>query len=208
MSFLVSSVLPFPSIFWWVNVLRVDCVLWDKEEHFEKMSYRNRYNIATSNGLMTMSIPLNNGRDQKSAVKNISISYAEDWQKHQFKTLASAYNSSPFFEHYAPELELIFSEKYEHLVDFNYASVQWLKQKLKLKFDEQWTSEFQKEYSDATIDLRHSKPKLRIEESANMSQYQQVFQDKNGFIPNLSILDLLFDQGPYSRHWLASQKLG
>lgn len=207
MSFIVSSVIPFPSIYWWVNVLSVNCILWDEQEHFEKMSYRNRYNISTANGLMTLSVPLSNGRDQKDAMKNIPISYAEDWQKQHFKTLETAYNSSPYFEHYAPELAPIFSEKYEYLIDFNRATIQWLKQKLKLDFVEQWATEYHKDYHDAKVDLRHTKPKLRIDEAMNMSQYQQVFQDKNGFIPNLSILDLLFDQGPYSKHWLTAQKL-
>src|SRR5688500_3069472 len=92
MSFVISSLQPFPSINWWGRVLETDRVLWDIAEHFEKMSFRNRYAISTANGLVKLSVPLLGGRDQRSAVKDIIVSNVQDWQTQHWRTLVSAYN--------------------------------------------------------------------------------------------------------------------
>src|SRR5688572_763281 len=108
MSFVISSLLPFPRISWWCHVLEVEKVCWDLGEHFEKMSYRNRFIISAANGPLKLSIPLQGGRDQRAAMKDILVSNDQDWQKQHWRTLVSAYNRSPYFEFYAISLEQLF----------------------------------------------------------------------------------------------------
>jgi len=199
MSFVISSLMPFPNIFWWSKVVNEATVIWDHTERFRKMSYRNRYYIAGANGLILLSIPVVNGRDQRASMEQISISYGEAWQRQHWRTLFSAYNRSPFFEYYAPSLEQLFLTKFNKLSEFNLASVHWVRDQLKLPFIEE-TSPAQTT-KDGT-DLRRMMPGSELSEKTRFPVYQQVFAGRTGFIPNLSILDLLFAEGPGTLPWI------
>ena len=195
MSFVISSVIPFPPISWWCRVLDVEKVCWDTGEHFQKMSYRNRYNLASANGLLKLSTPLQNGRDQRAPMSAINISYDQNWPLQHWRSIVSAYNRSPYFEYYQSSLEAFFQLRPIRLVDYNLAAVAWVKAQLKLSFDEDVVNDYRKDYPDAIADLRTDGIKAR-ESAVGFPVYQQVFSDRIGFLPNLSILDLLFAEGP------------
>ena len=205
MSFVISSVLPFPNIAWWCFVLNYETVAWDLSEHFEKMTYRNRYYLAAANGLAKLSIPIHKGRDHHAVMNDVLISYAQDWQTQHWRTIVSAYNRSPYFEFYASSLEKLFLQKFDKLIDFNLASIHWLTRQLELSFKEETISVFRKEYP-AAVDLRNMKPELEERSDRDFPLYYQVFQERNGFTPNLSIIDLLFSEGPLTKKWLKENK--
>lgn len=157
-------------------------------EYFPKQTIRNHCNIATADGVMKLTIPLE-GRKNKSITKDIRISYAEPWQKLHFKSIETAYNNSPYFEFYNYKLEPFYKKKYEFLIDFNteltHALLKMLKENVAISFTESY------EKIAPEIDFRNSDFKQE-----NPQTYYQIFSDKNGFIPDLSIYDLLFNSGP------------
>lgn len=182
-------------------MLQADTVIWDLHEHFEKMTFRNRYHIAGASGLLKMSIPIEGGREHKSAMGETRIANHDKWQQQHWRTIVSAYRRAPYFEYYEASLEKLFNTPFGKLADFNLASVHWLKQQLRCTFKEEVTLAYQKTYPDAAFDARQS-----LVLSENPQVYTQVFQDRTGFIPNLSLLDLLFAEGPYSLAWLERRK--
>jgi len=197
MSFIVSSFIPFPNTTWWALVHRADTVLFDKAEHFQKMSYRNRYCIAGANGVITLSIPLIHGRNQRTAMQDVKICYKEHWQTQHWRTLEAAYNRSPYFEFYAHSLQALYQHTYIHLIDFNFASIHWLKQQLNMQFEEKIINIYEKKYDGALHDVRSGfNPNSEKNTIHTSPQYYQTFQERNGFIPHLSLLDLLFAEGP------------
>ncbi|RYE24387.1 MAG: hypothetical protein EOP51_07580 [Sphingobacteriales bacterium] len=203
MAAVLSPIIPFPNIDWWKLVTANEHVLWDEAEHFEKMTYRNRYYVTGPNGLVQLSIPLQNGRNQRCTMRDVLISNRDRWQIQQWRTLVSVYNRSPFFSFYAMSLEPVFLQPYERLIDFNMASIQWLKQQLKLSFTEETISEYKKVYDNNTLDIRRSlKPGKEKDDLQGTAPYYQLFSERNGFLPNLSMLDLLFSEGPQSLHTL------
>jgi hypothetical protein len=164
-------------------------------EHFIKQSIRNRCNIYGANGKLRLSIPKQRKGSSKTIIENLKISYRNNWQKQHWNAIESAYNSSPFFEYYKDELKPFFEEKEEYLVNFNSklqnAILSMLQQENMIKNTT--------EYLDKGdfFDLRNYTWKLK-----NQEKYDQVFMENQGFIPNLSILDLLFNLGPESIDYL------
>lgn len=193
MSVIVSSFMPFPSIAWWMIAANSETIILDKAEHFEKMSYRNKYYITGANGPITLSIPLTDGREQRKAMKDVQICNKDRWQVQHWRTLVSVYKRSPYFDFYEPSLELLFHTPYERLIDFDLASIEWLKKQLKLRFNIEFADNYLKEYEGAA-DMRNMK--RGKEDLANTPKYYQLFEERNGFLPNLSMLDLLFSEGP------------
>ena len=113
------------------------------------------------------------------------------WQVQHWRTLVSVYKRTPYFEHYEHSLRPLFETEFSNLAAYNKATIQWVKQQLKLKFEEKETAVFEKEYPEGVVDLRFQKITLQ-----QFPKYYQVFEDRIGFLPDLSILDLLFSEGP------------
>lgn len=200
----VSSFIPFPNIYWWSVAIDAGKVYLDGSEHFQKMSYRNRYYITGANGLIQLSIPLQQGREQRNAMNTTGISYGENWQVQHWRTLVSVYNRSPYFQHYGPSLQQLFEKRYDLLHGFNHASIQWLARQLKIELELNVTEIYKKEYTGSK-DLRRMKP--GVEKTALQGHpYYQLFNERNGFLPNLSMLDLLFAEGPHALQWLKNNK--
>lgn len=166
-------------------------------EHYTKQTYRSRCDIYSPNGLKTLSIPLVK-RDHRQTVKDLKISYDYDWRKIHWRTLESSYRRSPFFEYFEDDLfPLYHNKKFDYLIDLNEALQQEILILLKRKPTYSFTSEYFKIYADADDYRNIITPKTTFEQDKTFQskKYSQVFETRHGFIPNLSIIDLLFNQG-------------
>ncbi len=166
------------------------------KEHFEKQSYRNRCTIYGANGKLDLIVPIQRKTKERQLTSEIKISYCENWQKLHWKSFSSAYRSSPYFEYYEHEFKSFYKEKYTRLMDFNHALQNWLLQKLRIEVDciptESWVAQ-----PETHQDWRNTiHPKRESPIYWGDTRYQQVFENKAGFLPNLSMVDLLFNEGP------------
>lgn len=164
--------------------------LFEINETYQKRSVRNRCKILGPNGVQNLSIPLAKGKNQLP-ISEVKISYEEDWQKVHFRSLRTAYNTSPYFDFYEAAFEQFYKQKFIKLMDLNMASFELISSKTSITAPKM-TKEFIKETDSEIFDLRPKKHKLCIE----TAPYTQVFAHKFGFVGNLSILDLLFNRGP------------
>ncbi|WP_118972603.1 WbqC family protein [Taibaiella koreensis] len=192
---MISSSLPFPPISWWQQACAAQQVTFDLAEHYQKMSYRNRYYLAAPSGRMLLSLPLEKGRNQRMPVGEVQLSYCTSWQDNHWKTIVSLYGRSPFFEYFAPQLEPLFRQHFPLLHTFNKAGILLVAQLLKLPLALGETTQFVAHYPEGTCDLRHS---LSPQQPVALPAYHQVFTDRTGFLTDCSILDLLFCEGPYA----------
>ena len=150
-----------------------------------------------ANGTLSLSVPLEGGRDQKVKWKDVKINYAEPWQRIHWRGIQSNYRKAPWFEDYAPELEQLFLRKEKYLLDLNLKSMEYCLQRLKLKVD---ILAYNEEEATKLISQRPKKSEAIPAEIFPV--YQQVFSERHGFIPNLGILDLLFCEGPLATDYL------
>ncbi len=195
----LSSVILFKNSFYFSHII------FEQYEFYQKMSFRNRCVIAGANGVITLSIPLADGRDQKKISKDVRIANAHHWQDQHWKTIVSCYNKSPWFEFYKEELHELYLRKFSFLVDWNLACFEWIVKKLELPISYSVSSYFAKQY-DATDDWRN-KILPRNYTDFKAVKYRQVFEERIGFLPNLSILDLLFCEGKGARSLLAQSDI-
>lgn len=204
---IVSPLMPFPNILWWSLAADSDKVIFDQAEHFVKMTYRNRYYITGANGLIQLTVPLAHGRNQRTAMQDVMIDNKERWQVQHWRTLFSVYGRAPYFEHFAPSLEVLFLQKFDKLVAFNEATIHWLKQETGIILNEETATTYKASAPDVT-DLRTTlKPgKEKIPLAENDALYYQLFSERNGFYPNLCLLDMLFSEGPAVRTTLTQNK--
>lgn len=180
----------FPTIQWFEIFLNSDIVVLERYEYFERKSYRNRCIVAGPNGAITLSVPLAGGRNQKSIMKDVRIAYNENWQAQHWKTIKTCYNSTPYFEYFEPEIFNFFQTKFEFLVEMNVASIELVLRLGKIKKEFRFTEFYSKEVS--CEDYRKSFSPENTENQKSSLSYIQPFADRFGFIPNLSILDMLF----------------
>lgn len=172
-------------------------------ESYLKQSYRNRTIILTANGPLQLSLPVADGPRAKGPIRDLKLSYDQPWQQMHWRGISSAYNNSPFFEYYADDLAPFYQEKkWKYLIDFNSEIQNVVLTAINLNLDIKATVEYfpQGEVPETTDDFRYSiHPKLQKQVADYHffpTPYTQVFHEKWGFVPNLSILDLLFSEGP------------
>jgi len=178
--------------FWYF--VKHDSVTIDVAETYVKQTYRNRSEIYGANGKLNISIPVVRPYGAKSRTNQIKFSEAEDWKKNHWKSIESAYRRTPFYEFYIDQIHDLFFTEYDCLIDFNLALTQHLINKLGIDCELKTTQNSPPISQD---DLRLSlSPKK--ESFFKSPEYIQTFSDRNPFIKNLSILDILFNEGPNS----------
>lgn len=167
-------------------------------ETYQKQSCRTRTNVMTANGIQTLTIPVIKTNGNHTLTKDIEISYKESWQQIHLRCLESAYRKSAYFDYYFPYFEKIYKQKFNTLVELNEFCLKTILKIMKVKKDYSYTTDFEKIVDENDYRISLSKGTNKIE----MKPYYQVFADRHGFIPNLSIVDLLFNEGPNSIHYL------
>jgi hypothetical protein len=182
------------------------------------MSFRNRCQIAGGEGVINLNIPLEKGRDQKARMKDVRIAGAQPWQAQHWKTILSCYSRSPWFEFYRDEIEELYKTRFEFLVDWNLACFKWSLKQLRLAVEVSLTDRYQPVYTpEEGADWRGKfLPKNRVADSGMLTavtpadrvsvpiRYRQVFEERAGFLPGLSILDLLFCEGKEAIRYIRS----
>ncbi len=202
---MILSSVYFPPINYMALIANGKQVIIDPNEHFIKQTYRNRCKILGVNGVQQLPVPVN--RKNHLPVKDVKISYAEDWQKVHWGAIVSAYGKSAFFEFYRDEIEPLFSKKHAFLLDLNMEILHLIKSLIGISKASELSNVFIEKNMEE-LDFRDvmspkkefNHPQVEME----LPSYYQVFSDRYDFMPNLSILDLLFNTGPETKEYLAS----
>jgi len=195
----------FPSIASFVAIANAKTVTFEVCDNYQKQTYRNRMYIYGANGKLPLTVPVVFSHKNRQLYKDIVISEDVYWQDLHWKSIQSAYSGSPFFEFYQDDLLPLFIKKYKYLLDFNFKCLEVIYDCLQLSFDYQKTKTYRKTVAEGT-DYRIL-VNSRKEKEQPFQPYVQVFDDKHGFIPNLSILDLICNEGPNAFMYLEAQHL-
>ncbi len=157
----------------------------------------NRTRLMGANGPLLLTVPLVGGRAPKQKIKDLQIGYTEPWQRIHWRGIHDNYRKAPWFDDYAPELEQLFRLKEKYLLDLNLKTAEWCLRKLKVKIDILSVDETTVIKNEATASTSSAEKQAPV-----FPVYQQVFADRHGFVPNLSILDLLLCEGPLATDYL------
>ncbi len=183
---------------------RAGGIMLEQFEHYQKQGLRNRAYIVGPQSPMMLSVPLQQGKNAGTLIREVKIAYDEPWQMKHWRALQAAYGKSAFWMHYSPVLEPFYTQQgYTYLWDLNQALLLKIISLLKLELNVQLSTDYIKQYEAASgiIDVRNRHRDTAVD-YVQMVPYHQVFSDRIAFMPNLSILDLLFTFGPDSRRIL------
>ena len=188
----------FGPISTWAEIYNCD-VIWDIHKNYNKQSYRNRTFIHSANGVQKLTVPIKHSLI-KFTLNDSYIDNSTNWQQIHWKSIKIAYSSSPYFEFYKDSLEVFFSKKYTKLLDLNMKTIKMVSEWLEVDQNNDFSKKYVEDYN-IKFDLRNLiEHKNKIKKL--IPKYTQVFSNKNGFINDLSIIDLIFNEGPNSLRFL------
>jgi hypothetical protein len=189
----------FPSISYLKEFYSCSNPLIEIHENFPKQTIRNRCEILTSNGILTLSIPVLHNSSGKQLTKDVQIDYSKNWQIDHWRAIQSAYASAPYFEDYFEEIKLIINVKSKFLIEKNEQILEFIESILEVNANYSHTNKFENQ-------IINNKNVFLYRDLNQTKSYQQVFSYNKAFIPNLSFLDLIFNEGPICRNWILTSK--
>jgi hypothetical protein len=198
---IVLSTAYFPPVEYFSKLNTYSTIYIDIFENYIKQSYRNRCIIYGANGKLPLTVPVIKTNGNHTLVKDIVIDNKQSWQQIHSRSIESAYNSSPFYLYYRDDIEPFFEKRYKFLIDLNHEILQLMLKLTKISCELRYTEKYF-ETGHEIMDLRNNlSPKVSIGSSL-FPEYTQVFGSKHGFIPGLSMIDLLFNEGRFSKDYL------
>ena len=195
----------FPSIANFVAIINSKQVTFEVCDNYQKQTYRNRMFIAGPNGKLPLTVPVIYSQNNRPLYKDVEISYDSNWQDLHWKSIQTAYSSSPFFEFYEDDLKPLFKLNTTNLMTFNFKCFDVILECLQLDLKYNTSTHYRKDYNNLE-DFRYLVDN-RKETCQPFQPYIQVFNDKYSFLPNLSILDLICNEGPNAIMYLENQEL-
>ncbi|WP_179351946.1 WbqC family protein [Winogradskyella vidalii] len=192
----------FPNIAHIGAMVNSDDVYFEVSDNYQKQSYRNRTEIYGANGKLALTVPVSYTQKNRQLYRDVKIANEEQWQLQHLKSLQSAYSMSPFFEYYIDDLMPLFEKQFDYILDFNLGCFDLLSECLQLDNSPLHTAIFEKTPTGKTDYRNLVKRNFKVQ---SLQPYTQVFTEKHGFISNLSVLDLLFNEGPNTELYLKKQ---
>jgi hypothetical protein len=187
-----------PNIQYLSKIVSYSNVYIEQYETYSRQSYRNRTHIYSANGIQALQIPIAKISGKNTPLKDIKISYDTNWQKNHLKSIESAYRSTPFYEYYIDDIICFYKEKSKYLLDYNIKILETILSILDIDKNIKLSEDFvlKPENTDDFRNSIHPKPKYNSEDNSfRPIQYIQGFEQRHGFVPNLSVLDLIFNTG-------------
>ena len=186
----------FPNIHQFTQIIKANNILFEVSDNYQKQTFRNRTYVYGANGKLGLFIPVIHSHKNRELFKDVKISYESNWMVLHLKSLQSAYRSSPYFEYFEDDFIKLYSKKEKFLAEFNIKCIKLISNLLDLNLDFKISNEYVEKTNDI-IDLRDLS-NARKEKKIETPKYIQVFESKHGYINNLSIIDLIFSEGPNS----------
>jgi len=188
----------FGPVQWYQKLHRYDCCVLERHDNYAKQTFRNRCVIATTAGRQVLTVPIERCEHLKCPMRDIRISDHGEWRRLHWRALVSAYGESPFFDYYADDIRPFFERRWDYLFDFNLEITGVVCSLLDLRPRIELSDSYADAAGPGTDDFRDAiHPKHPLPDDAFIVRpYYQVYARKHGFLPNLSILDLLFNEGP------------
>ena len=199
-----------PPVEWFAAYAQADVVWLEAEEHYLKQTYRNRCILLNVSGSIELSVPVSKTAPNHCPVREMRISYAENWPRNHWKSLETSYGTSPYFLYYRDYLEPFYLRRYDWLWDFNLEMLSVMLRLLRLPERHRLTDAYEAQPSGKADFRARIHPKRRSEPDypfRGQEPYRQVFAGQQPFTPNLSVLDLLCNLGPESAAYLQRQRL-
>lgn len=189
----------FPNVATYSAIIKTNKLIFEVCDNYQKQTLRNRTYISSANGKLLLSIPVKFTQKKRQLSSEIYIDHSEKWGLRHWKSIQSAYSNSPFYEHYCDELKPLFEQKEDLLLTHNIKCITQINKCLDIEKPFYYSKSFEKETK--ILDLR-AMAIVKNTHEIRLKNYLQVFESKHGFISNLSILDLLFNEGPNSLNYL------
>jgi len=189
-----------PPVSYMALCLQSEKIVIERYETYPKQTFRNRCRIYGPNGMQTLSVPVVKVNGNHTLTKDIRIAKTAPWQRLHWRSIGTAYNNSPFFLYYKDDLEKVFVTQFDFLLDWNCTLMEILCRMLRIELKTGFTDQFDNA-PEGMKDFRESSKKKNFIPSKHLP-YTQVFSPKHGFLPDLSIIDLIFNMGPESAGFL------